>query len=255
MVKKPSPQDEAILDHVARYRLTLPQLLANSGILQGADSAGAQTALDALESDGLLAASPLTPGFGSSVFYHLTVRGAKAIGHDPEFARPLPRDLRIESFAIATYCCETPSRKLLTKAEFQEKFKALWFPGQPVRYCLERQRGGEGKLCFLKVDMDGAGRWDRLIDSCARFLRQRTSDEKTATENKAQVAAFTEVVRRGQFEFAVLTSLAEKKRAIELELERRTAAAESVPPMRVHVVPGLFDLLFPEIGSNRPHSE
>ena len=255
MVKKLSPQDEAILDHVARYRLTLPQLLANSGILQEGDSTVAQAALNALESDGLLVTSPFMPGFRASVFYHLSVRGAKAIGHEPEFARPLPRDLRIECFAIATYCCETPSRKLLTKAEFQEKFKTLWFPGQPVRYCLERQRGGEGKLCFLKVDLDGAGRWDRLIDSCARFLRQRTTAEHTAAEHKAQVAAFAEVVRRGQFEFAVLTSLTEKKRAIELELERRMAAAEPVPPMRVHVVPGLFDLLFPEIGSQRSQSE
>jgi hypothetical protein len=43
----------------------------------------------------------------------------------------------------------------------------------------------------------------------------------------------------------VLTALPEKKRSIEIEIERRKAAAKPTPPIQVYVVLGLFEVMFP----------
>src|SRR5687768_10278237 len=138
-------------------------------------------------------------------------------------------------------------RQVFTKEEFTERFKSIWYPGQPVRYYVEPGSDGSHRLAFLKLDKDGAGRWDRLIDTCLRFLRQRSDIRIASPERRPQVEAFANLVRRNQFQITVLTALKEKKRAIELELARREGAREPIPPLQVHVVPGLFEILCPMV--------
>lgn len=248
MVTALTSDDRSVLQHVARYRLTTPEILAPTALLADTETSTAQRALELLARDEWLFANPLIaesadPGH---ICYQLTPRSAEALGQDAELAAPLSRDARIEAFAIATFCCRgAVFRQLFTKEEFQQKFRHLWFPGQPVRYYLEPVAPAATRLAFLKVDKAGPGRWDRLIDSCARFLRQRTDAEHVAAEHRPHVAAFQQLVEQRQFQFTVLTALPEKQRAIELELELRSAAGEESPPIQVHVVPGLLELLFP----------
>jgi hypothetical protein len=247
MVKQLSDSDTAILQHVAQYRLTLPSLLAKAGIVPNEDVSAAAAALRDLVSNGWLARSPLSPGHSEEFYFHLAPRGAEYLRHDPEMGIALPRELRIESFAIATYCLDQiENRILLTKSEFKEQFQQLWLAGQPVRYCLERDDAGATRLAFLKVERDDAGHWARVIDACERFLAKRIDTKRIAADHRPQAAAFDALVKRGQFTFTVLVALAEKKRAIEIELELRAGAGETVPPIQVHVVPGLFELLYPE---------
>ncbi|MDZ4684004.1 MAG: hypothetical protein SH850_02875 [Planctomycetaceae bacterium] len=246
MVKPLAPDDEAVLDHVLRYRLTLPTILAKTGLLSEAGEDAARTTLERLIRDGWLRTADLYPGHRSEPYYHLSEQGAEALQQDVSVAQPLKAEARAEWYAIATFCCCGESfRELLTKREFQEKFSKLWFTGQPTRYYLDRGEDGVVRLAFLKVDTAGPGRWDRLIDSCAKFLRQRTDQTRVAAEHHPHVAEFARLVKRDQFQFTVLTALPEKQRAIELELDRRQRASEPVPPLRVHVVPGLFEVLFP----------
>ena len=68
-----------------------------------------------------------------------------------------------------------------------------------------------------------------------------------AAERRLQIEAFGSLVMHGRFQITILTALPEKKRAIELELVRRAAAKESVPPLCVHVVPGLLELMCPSV--------
>lgn len=242
MVKRLKAADEETLEHVARYRLTTPVILARR---QHGDTEAARVELDRLTADRYLAASELTPGHVSVVCYQLTPKAAVALGHDAAFARPLGRDARIECFAAASFCCCGEAfRQLYTKNEFTTKYRTLWRPGQPVSYYLEPAEAGRAKLAFLKVDGHGLGRWDRLIDSCARFLRQRT-DVRVEAAFRPQADAYAEMVRRGRFQFSVLTALDDKRRAIELELDRRRAAGEPTPPIRAYVVAGLRDVMFP----------
>lgn len=250
MVTPFAPDERAVLQHVARYRLTTPEILAPTGLLPDTERRTADRTLQRLAHAEWLVAGDLIPELPGSerVFYQLTPLAAERLGHDPEFAAPLGRDARIECWAIATFCCGgSVFRQVFTKREFQEKFRQLWFSGQPVRYYLEPDPQGPARLAFLKVDTAGAGRWDRLIDSCARFLGQRTDIERAAPEHRTQVSAFRQLVQQGQFQFTVLTALPQKQRAIELELERRTVARGSAPPIVAHVVPGLFELLFPAL--------
>lgn len=247
MVNDVSQDDLEILQHVSRYRLTTPEILAATGLLSNAEAALAASELQRLVDDGWLVSRNLTPEWSSDdhIYYQLTPRAAERLGHDPAFAAPLSRDARIECYAIAKFCCcGDRFRWLFTKQEFQQQFESLWFPGQPVRYHLERPYTGPDRLAFLKVDTDGAGRWDRLIDSCSRFLQQRTAPKHVAVEHHKQVLAFAQLVERGLFQFTILVPLAEKQRSIALELERRAAKGEPVPPIQTHVVPGLFELLF-----------
>jgi len=250
MVTALTSDDRSVLQHVARYRLTTPEILAPTGLLPNTERRTAERVLKRLAQEEWLVASDLIPEAPAPerTCYQLTPRAAEQIGQTAEFAAPLARETRIECWAIATFCCGGDVfRQLFTKQEFQQKFQQLWFPGQPVRYYLEPDPTGPARLAFLKVDADGAGRWDRLIDSCARFLRQRTDFDHVAAEQRPQVAAFRQLVQKDQFQFTVLTALPEKQRAIELELERRIAAGDSVPPLKVHVVSGLFELLFPAL--------
>jgi hypothetical protein len=251
MVTPLTETDEAVLQHVARYRLTLPRFLAATSLLASRRKATAQAALDKLTEQGWLSKADLCPSVTDGLsYYHLSPQAARQLGHDPLFAEPLKHDMRIECFAIAAFCCCGKSfRQLFTKQEFVEKFKSIWYPGQPVRYYLEPTDSGKARLAFLKVDKDGAGRWDRLIDSCYRFVKQRTFAPKSSALYQPQIEAFAKLVANDQFQITVLTALPEKRRAIQLELERRRAAGEPVPPIDVHVVPGLFEVMFPTPGN------
>ncbi len=238
--------DVAILEHVARYRLTTTAILSAALNLEVDASA---VALQQLTEAGALVCGTLTPKDDSSGCYQLTPWAAEQLGYDPVFARPLKRDARIECFAIAQFCCGGDVfRQLYTKAEFIEKFRALWHQGQPVRYYLEPTGSDHPRLAFLKVDAHGTGQWDRLIDACAKFLHKRIDVRHANPEFRSQVAAFADLVRRGRFQISILTALPEKQRAIAVELDRRQGAGLTVPPIGVYVVPGLWEIIVPPSG-------
>lgn len=191
MVTALSESDLQVLEHVARYRLTLPSILAQSAILDG-EGVPPASVLERLTSIQMLSKGELLPGVPETeLYYSLAPRGAITLGRDPASARPLKRDARIEAFAIATFCCSGPvERHLFTRDEFLERFDGIWYPGQPLRYCLEYSDAGEPRLAFLRVDLDGFGRWDRLIDSCSRFIRQRTDVDRAAPEHRGKVETY-----------------------------------------------------------------
>jgi len=246
MVNQLSDEQRAVLEHVLRYRLTVPRTLAATGIVSEEGEDAARQTLTNLQQNGWLRSADLYPGHRQDQYFHLSDSAAQYLGQDPVVARPLKHDMRVESFAIATFCCcGDKFRQLLTKEEFKSRLPDLWYTGQPVRYYLEEGEDQVVRLAFIKVDTAGAGRWDRLIDSCNRFLRQRVTVSLSSPKNRTQVQAFAKLVDQGRFQFTVLTAMNEKKRAIELELERRVLAGEPVPPMQVHVVPGMFHVLFP----------
>ena len=250
MVDKLSETNLSILAHIARYRLTTAAILSATNLIGEADDgeAAALRALAQLTEKGWLQGGALCPTSDSSqACFQLTEKAAERLGHSPEFAMPLKPEARVEAFAIAKFCATTNGRTLFTKQEFTERFPKLWYPGQPVRYYIEPPVNGPARLAFIKVDKDGAGRWDRLIDSCVRFLRQRTETKSAATKYHAQIKSFEKLVADGRFQFTVLTALPDKKRAIELELERRRAADEPSPPLEVHVVEELWEAMFPSL--------
>lgn len=243
MVNRLKADDRLVLEHVARYRMTTSTILAAA--LDEIEPYAASLLAKLVASGWLVTQSlDLTGAMGKC--YHLSERATVKCNVNPLFAKPLAHNARVERFAIATFCCcSDPFRRLFTRDEFIAHFSHLWYSGQPLLYYLESSEVERPKLAFLKVDRGGEGRWDRLIDSCMQFLRQRTEVHRVAVHHRPQTEAFAQLVARGHFQISVLTSLPEKQRAIDLELERRRATQQACPPIRTYVVPGLFDVMFP----------
>lgn len=243
MVDRLKADDRLVLEHVARYRMSTPTILAAALEESEADAA---CILAKLAAGGWLVAQPLSFTWALGDCYHLSERATVKCNVDSQLAKPLNHDARVERYAIAAFCCCSDAfRRVFTREEFIAGFSHLWYPGQPLLYYLEASNEKRAKLAFLKVDHGGSGRWDRLIDSCTRFLRQRTDVDQVSSHHRPQTEAFAQLVNRGHFQISVLTSLPEKQRAIELELERRRATQQACLPIRVYVVPGLFDVMFP----------
>ena len=155
-----------------------------------------------------------------------------------------PRNLRANCAssrsAIACFCCcSNPFRELFTKDEFIAKFALIWYPGQPVRYYLEPADGDEVRLAFLKVDKGGPSRWDRVIESCQRFLSKRTTRSQTNPQYHPQVDAFRDLLDGGRFQISLLTSLPEKRDAILQTLDVLETSGDDRPPIVPYVVDGL----------------
>jgi hypothetical protein len=239
--------DAAILAHVGRYRLTVPRALAKTGLLETFDEDLAAEKLQKLVKRGLLNQGMLCPTTSNTdTYFYLSPRAALDLGHDVAWAQPLKSDARVECYARLMFCCcGNVFRQPLTKKEFVETFPGLWIPGRPIQYYLEPPGEHAARLAFFKVDKLGAGRWDRIIDFCTRFVRKRTNGSRNTPQHRASIAAYDNLITRKQFQITILTALPEKKLAIEIELERRNIADLYVPPIVVHVVDGLFDLLCP----------
>lgn len=243
MVARLNAADRAVLEHVVRYRLTTATILAALDEPNGSIDESRAT-LDRLTASGWLWRQSLVPYNKSIDSYQLSKTAANKLQCSPMLAEPMHRDARIECFAIAQFCCGGGAfRRLFTRDEFVRSFASLWYPGQPTRYYLDSTNSKSPKLAFLKVDHGGAGRWDRLIDSCQRFLRQRSDIRRVAPHHRPQTEAFASLVNKGRFQISVLTALPDKQRAIEIEVERRRARGEPVPPLKVSVVEGLLELI------------
>jgi hypothetical protein len=211
------------------------------------DVQAAETLLDELVDGQWLQTGRLSPHDPSRRFYYLAPRAADALGHDSIVAKEPSRELRVESFAIARFCCcAEPFRKLFTKDEFIAKFSSIWYPGQPVRYYLEPTVANEVRLAFLKVDKGGPSRWDRVIESCRRLLSKRTTRSQANPQYHAQVDAFRNLVDAGRFQISLLTSLPEKRDAIVQSLDLIETSGEPRPPIVPYVVEGLFEVIHPK---------
>lgn len=236
-----------VFDHIGRYRIAVPSLIASTEVFSGASMKTVKECLQTFVEEGTLKSSLLRPeSKKSEPYYFYSARTAAKLGFDLQWSQPLQREHRADYFAAASFCCGSDVfREVMTKKEFSERFANLWFPGQPVRYYLEPVENQAVRLSYVKVDTNSEGHWGRLIDGCFRFLNKRTDARHAPPEHRQKIENYAVLLRQNLFQFTVLTALPEKKRAIELELERRRTLGEPVVPMQVHVIPGLFELLFP----------
>jgi hypothetical protein len=163
-----------LVEHLHRYRLTTAAIVQIRGLCGSSTAEEAEQLLDGFVSQGSLQKAPLTLATNSPPCYWLSQKAVKQFGVGETSARHHSLNDRLSHWAISQFCAATqPFRELLTQKEFCERFSALWRPGQPHRYYLQPTPGGVS-LSFLKVDLGGASRWDRVVDSCYRFLAKRT---------------------------------------------------------------------------------
>lgn len=240
----PEPLDPLtydVLDHIARYRIGVPEALVTTPPFADFSPRRVKRIMQALttsegDAAALLASAPL---FGTERYFYLTRAGEAVIG-EPEAgqgahrrAGALSEVAKVRAYGVLAFCCLSERlRQRLTPEEFRRSLPGHHRFGLPLSYYADREAR---RLGFVRVDTGGGGRWDRI----AQKVREDA-------ERHRMIPAFRDAIAAGTFELAVVT-------ATERKAERLRAlfGEEPLPvglPVRVQAVPRLIDLIAPPPG-------
>lgn len=215
-----------VLEHVARYRLTVPSALRRLPHLNLFPLRQIHLLLRQLRRRSLLATAPLHHG---QTYWHLTGEGARFCGVTEYRTGPLSESAKIRAYAILHDCClSDKARHRLTPADLERYFPNLYEPGLPSSYVFDPE--GEGRLGLVRVDAGHLGRWDRIIES----LREDVSRHYAH-------AGFRSVIRVGGFEIVLLTATSQKAERLSKALLTHRDARRI--PIRITAIPALLPLI------------
>lgn len=232
-VKELDPLDFDVLDHVARYKMGVPESVARLPSLEGWTPGRVKSTLKRLRGEGYLKGSPL---YGDRSYDYLTREGAMALdlpldGRDADrLGQPLAEVPKVRAYAVLAYCClaERP-RQRLTPDEFKRLFAGHDSTGLPLSYYADHEAK---KLGFVRVDTGGHGRWDRVVERV-----------RSDVERHLESDAFRESIGSGSLEVTLVTATEQKAGRLRAALAAGEAFA--AVPVRVHVVPELVELIAP----------
>jgi hypothetical protein len=219
---------DAILDHLARYRLTdfttlrrlpefqhlkpghLHQLLREGRRLQLMDSA---------------------PLYHGTRYWYLQAAGAAELALPAQRSGPLSEASKLRAYAMLRFCCwsERP-RCLLTAEELKQYLPVAYRSGLPSGYYFDPS--GRGNLGLLRIDATCKGRWDRLLQSVRQDIHSHFLSP-----------AFRQFITAGRFEITIVTVLPQKASRIR-EALRSFPDARRVP-VEIIAVPQLLPLTAP----------
>jgi hypothetical protein len=215
-----------VLEHVARYRLTVPAAVGRLPGLQSIAPRQIRRVLRHLQQRSLLTSAPLHHG---QTYWHLTAIGARFCGVKEQRTGPLSESAKIRAYAILHDCClSDQARHRLTPGDLKRHFPGLYEPGLPSGYMFDPD--GEGRLGLVHVDAGHLGRWDRIVESVREDISRHWAH-----------AGFRSVVRAGRFEIVLLTALPQKAERISQAL-RTHRDAERIP-IRITAIPALLPLI------------
>jgi len=216
----------AAVEHVARYRLTIPAALSQLPALSSSSPIAIKNLLRECRRRSLLNSAPLCQ---AQTYWHLTIKGAQRCGMSEERTGPLSEPAKIRAYAFLLFCCLSDKpRHRLTSPEIECHFPELHRTGLPQGYFFDPQ--GEGRLGLLRVDAGQRGRWDRIVES----LRE---DISTHFEQPG----FRRLIRANRFEITLLTVFPQKARRIDEALTTHRDAHRL--PVRVVSLPELLPLI------------
>jgi hypothetical protein len=232
------PAIDAILAHIARYRLST--FAALSRMPQFADESPRhlrRLLRDCREAE-LLSSAALHLG---SRYWFLTPAGATRCGLDESRSGPLSETAKLRAYALLLFCCTSDKpRHRLTASELSQQFSALHRLGMPGTYYFDTT--GKGSIGLARIDAGHQGRWDRVVES----VRDDISLHK-------KLPGFQQLIKAHRFEITVLTVLPAKA-------ERTVNVLKSLPEVKqvpVHVVaqPELLPLICSSPGKEENRNE
>jgi len=217
---------EAVLEHVARYRLTVFAALHRLPIFRDRHAAEIKRTLRECRRQFLLETAPL---HFAARYWHLTQDGASqcklAVGH----AGPLSEAAKIRAFAVLSFSClSNRLRHRLTDADIEQNFPSLHRPGMPTGYYFEP--GDIARLGLVRVDAGNRGRWDRIVESIRDDI-----------DHHFRHSGFRKLIGAGRFEITVLTVFKQKARRITESIVRHLDARRV--PVQVVAIPELLPLI------------
>lgn len=146
--------------------------------------------------------------------------------------KPFSETTKIRALAMLQVCASrSASRRRLTASEFTRYFPELRRPGLPMNYYIDLSQD-QPKLGFLRIDMGGRGRWDRIVAKALDDMRKHRLEP-----------AFARFIKRDALEIRIVTALQQKANRIYRVLkDKPTSLAGSI---QVSVVSELLSLIAP----------
>lgn len=221
-----SAKQQALLEHLARYRLSTFPALQQLSPFDVLGARGLRKVLEAAQDELLIRSAPLRTG---ARYWYLTSPGAASCGLPPERSGPLSESSKLRAYALLSFCClQDEKRHLLTGAEMRRHLPELAREGMADGYYL--QCGTSRRIGLVRVDAGRQGRWDRVIQT----LREDIS-------NHWQFPAYRSLVQQQRFEITVLTVFPHK--ALRLRQLLATYPDTKRIPVQVQAVPSLLPLV------------
>lgn len=160
-------RDEAILRHVARYRLTTTEVLRRL-FFPTAKPGGEKNVLRRLTGD-YLQTQPL---YGKRVYYQLTPLAANTLGEREESATPFGAQALLRLYGTLAFCClGNTLKEVFTRAEFIQAFSSFADRldlGQHHFY-LDHD-GRTARLGQILVEQGGESL--RLLNKCRKLIER-----------------------------------------------------------------------------------
>ena len=217
---------EAILAHVARYRLSTFAVMSRLPHFAGESPRHLRRLLRDSREAGLVTSAALHSG---SRYWFLTPVGATRCGLDESRSGPLSETAKLRAYALLLFCCLSDRpRHRLTASELSQQFSLLHRPGMPGTYYYDPT--GKGSIGLARIDAGHHGRWDRVVQSVQDDISLHR-----------KLPGFRQLIKVHRFEISVLTVLPAKA-------ERTVGVLKSLPEVKhvpVHVValPELLPLI------------
>ena len=217
-------RDQAILEHVARYRITTNEILQNL-FFEGARE-NTKNVVKRLTKQDLLHSQPL---YGKKVYYQLTTAGAERVGLPREAAQALGSQSLRRCYGVLGFCHQTNEaqakpRRRLAPGELAEAFPDLVenLSSEQHDYYLDHD-GKTVRLGFIKVDYGGDHKG--LLRHCRQFV----------TEKARKTPVLKELVANELFVVAIVTGEESKRQAFYTALKQKPLPVWT----RVEVFPDL----------------
>lgn len=228
--RKLSHSELSVLKLTSQFGLCILEAVAGLSEVGGLSAASQQRLLDRLVRWQLLTPCWLYPGRRC---YVLTFAGQQRVSRAGQrrlqVDRPLSSETKLRRFAMLSFCClgKTLRRPVTPCHEDETRLQADDAPRSGNYYV---QNGDKDIYGFLRVDMGGAGRWDRIVAKCCHDARRIVA----ASILKPYTAS-------GSFEITLATATQQKAE----RLQRAFCENPAELPVRIAVIPELFHLQAP----------
>lgn len=155
----------------------------------------------------------------------LSVSSAKQANHRCS----LSTETKIRRYAMLSFCClGEVSRIRLTQSELSVFCSETMNQVGAGNYYVEPD--ANHRLGFIRVDMGGRGRWDRVLAKAEQDARRILQEPACQT-----------LIRAGQMELTIATATQEKAE----RMSRQLMASPCQLPIRIAVISELLDLIAP----------
>lgn len=219
---------DAIIEHVRRYRMTTLSAVRRMRELRQYKTRFVRHVLDSLCESSVLGRATLYRGLD---YFYLNQPADESAAVNVRGGR-LSETAKIRNYALLHHCClGAIQRRRLTADDLLSYLPEIHRSGVPLNYYINLD-SSLPRLGYVRVDVGGRGRWDRILSKCRDDLRLHWSH-----------GGCREFIKRNLFEITLITTLPQKAARIQRTLKE--ANDPKTRMIRVVTCPDLINLIAP----------